>query len=255
MSDSMSIVLIIGGTSGIGEASAKRFHGMGKKVIVTGRREDRLKELALSLPGLGTYRMDNTDLAAIPSHVAKIFEQFPDIDTVWSNSGILNSFNITNIDSTTDSAVIDEVTTNVTGPMLLARHIIPRLAARDSPTTYMITTSRLGLLPNGTIFPVYSATKAALHALAVGIRQTVKDKKMNVIEIVPPLVGTDMEKALRSVRGNAPVISLQEFEDAIFDSLENKTGHELKEIGAGGALEAITAWRAGMGQLLEGTAG
>ncbi len=69
--DAINTILIIGATSGIGEASARRFYALGKKVIGAGRREDRLAMLR-ELPGLETYTMDNSDLVALPGHVAAI---------------------------------------------------------------------------------------------------------------------------------------------------------------------------------------
>ena len=79
----MHIILIIGGTSGIGEALARRFHRMGKTVIVTGRRKEKLDELKAGVHGLKTYAFDMTDLRSIPTHVEELFTTYPDIDTVW----------------------------------------------------------------------------------------------------------------------------------------------------------------------------
>jgi short-subunit dehydrogenase involved in D-alanine esterification of teichoic acids len=57
MGSRINTILIIGGTSGIGEAFARRFHQDGKKVIITGRREERLSALQSELPGLGTRQV------------------------------------------------------------------------------------------------------------------------------------------------------------------------------------------------------
>lgn len=57
MSDKFDTILIVGGTSGIGEGIARRFHALGKTVIVTGRRQDRLDALEKELPGLSTQRV------------------------------------------------------------------------------------------------------------------------------------------------------------------------------------------------------
>ena len=57
MESKMKCILIIGGTSGIGEAFARRFHAIGKKVVVAGRRAERLKVLANELQGLETFQV------------------------------------------------------------------------------------------------------------------------------------------------------------------------------------------------------
>ena len=59
MSARIHTILIIGGTAGIGEQFARRFHALGKKVIVTGRNQDKLSELAKELTGLETHRVSH----------------------------------------------------------------------------------------------------------------------------------------------------------------------------------------------------
>jgi short-subunit dehydrogenase involved in D-alanine esterification of teichoic acids len=77
----MKQIIIFGATGGIGESFARRFHAMGKKVIITGRRQARLTSLADELPGVETYKMDNADIASIPNNVKTILSRWPDIDT------------------------------------------------------------------------------------------------------------------------------------------------------------------------------
>ena len=60
MDSRVSTILIIGATSGLGEGYARRFHSMGKKVIITGRRADRLSALKKELPGLETRQVNDS---------------------------------------------------------------------------------------------------------------------------------------------------------------------------------------------------
>ena len=59
MSARISTILIIGGTSGLGEGFARRFHALNKNVIITGRRIDRLESLKKELPSLATYQVSD----------------------------------------------------------------------------------------------------------------------------------------------------------------------------------------------------
>ena len=87
----MSTVLLIGATSGLGEGFARRFHTLGKHLIVTGRRQDRLSALQQSLGSqVDTCQLDITDFATLPGKVDKLLQTF-DIDTVFINAGILKS--------------------------------------------------------------------------------------------------------------------------------------------------------------------
>lgn len=67
MSERINVVLIIGGTSGIGEAFARRFHSLGKKVIVTGRNHEKLGALAQELPGLESREV-SCSYSLLPDH-------------------------------------------------------------------------------------------------------------------------------------------------------------------------------------------
>ena len=72
MSARINTILIIGATSGLGEAMARRFHSMGNKVIATGINQDKLPQLAQELPGLETYTVSVT---TAPRHRATNNEQ------------------------------------------------------------------------------------------------------------------------------------------------------------------------------------
>lgn len=252
MTSSIKTILIIGGTSGIGEAFAKRFHAAGKHVIITGRRQQRLQELKASLKGLDTYVMDMTDLGSLPKHVDILTKTYPNIDTVWVNGGIQTAFKFTELDSTSDSSVMNEINTNVTGPVILARHIIPFLLKSKSEANFMITSSGLAFIPIAS-YPVYCPTKAFVHHFLVGLRQQLKGTNVNVIEIAPPRVGTDLDVAHKAVSDQGPPgMALEEYTDKTFEILNGNKASELKEVGTGFSQNGINAWRGSIGKILEG---
>ena len=247
----MKTILVIGGTSGIGENFVKRFHQMGKQLIVTGRRANKLAELEKSLLGLKTYAMNMADLPAIPKDVETLFNMFPDIDTVWINGGIQYSSSIKDASSTSDERISEEITTNVTAPAILGRHIIPRLLSKKGETNFMITGSGLGFLGVGSLFPVYCPTKAAVHYYVVGLRQALKDTNVNVLELVPPYVGgTELgAEHADKLAGHTPM-PMEEFTDEVFKILDGNQAKDLKEIAAGSAVPRVNAWRSSIGEML-----
>ncbi|OAP58868.1 hypothetical protein AYL99_06165 [Fonsecaea erecta] len=247
MTSSMSTILIFGGTGGIGESFARAFHKMGKKVIITGRRQSRLAELARELSGLETYLMDNSDLAALPSHVQAILSQHPDIDTVWVNSGIQYQGNLLSLDNFSDEKIITETNTNLTAPIILARHFIPHLLSLGREATFMITSSGLGYVPMG-LFPVYCATKAAVHSFLVSLRESLHGTNVNVIEIAPPYVRTDLDAANRLDTVVTPM-ELDDYTTRTLAILE-RPAKEIKEAAVGFAEMVSTKWREAYGPVL-----
>lgn len=156
---------------------------------------------------------------------------------------------IKDMSSTTDEGIINEVTTNITGPMILARHLVPRLLAKKSPTNFLFTSSGLAYVPNGH-FPIYCASKAYVHHFMVAIRQTLQGSNVNVIEIVPPFVRNDFLAQQADMVKNVPAMTMQEFTDGVFEILDNKKAEDLKEVAAGTAKARVEAWRSSIGAML-----
>lgn len=87
MTSNINTILILGATSGLGEAFARYFHSKGKKVIASGRRVERLNALKCELPDLKTVRIDVEDIQNLESNLNAIVKAYPDIDAVLVMSG------------------------------------------------------------------------------------------------------------------------------------------------------------------------
>ncbi|ETI29479.1 hypothetical protein G647_01932 [Cladophialophora carrionii CBS 160.54] len=240
MTSSMSTILIFGGTGGIGESFTRAFHKMGKRVITTGRRSARLAALAAELPGLETYTMDNSDIAGLAGHVRTILTKYPDIDTVWVNSGIQYQGDFKSLDGFSDEKIVTELNTNLTAPIILARHFVPHLLSLKREANFLITSSGLGFVPMA-LFPVYCPTKAGVHAFLVGLRESLAGTNVNVIEIAPPYVRTDLDAANRLDKLITPM-ELDEYTEKTLEIL-SKPASEIKEAGVGFAELGARKWR------------
>ena len=231
---------LFGGTGGIGESFVRAFHKMGKKVIATGRRSSKLQELSKELPGLETYTMDNSDIPALSGHVKIILSKYPDLDTVWVNSGIQYQGNFKTLDNFSDEKIVTELNINLTAPLILARHFIPHLLSLEREATFMITSSGLGYVPNA-LFPVYCPTKAGVHSFLVSLRESLADTNVNIIEIAPPYVKTELDAENRLYHVATP-LELNDYTEKTLEILK-KPGKEIKEAGVGFAEMAVGKWR------------
>lgn len=260
MSANINKILIIGGTSGIGEAFVQRFYARGKKVIVTGRRSDRLAALSEKLPGISTITWDITDLSSIPSTAQKVLRDHQDLDTVFINAGISRAPNLLDSSSTSDNEIITEITTNFTAVVLLTRAFMPHLverAASQHHAALIATSSGLAFSP-APIAAVYCATKAAVHSFLVSVRQQVAKhadpniyKFLSVCEVIPPFVDTDL---LGKKDSGAPVkpMPLADYMDDALGKLDvaEEGGKLMKEVGTGSAEMRLNAWRGAIGPIL-----
>ena len=146
-------VLLIGGSSGIGRALAAKFVETGTSVIIVGRRKERLDEFAKQYGSSGKAAVDTavfdiTDLKAIPRFAADMFDQNPDLDCVFVNSGVQRRIDFTVCENLSLEALDQEVLTNYTAYMHLTKAFLPYLQRQAPKDTAMIyTTSGLALVP------------------------------------------------------------------------------------------------------------
>lgn len=182
-------ILITGGNSGIGRALAEQFHARGNQVIITGRREGALNEVVEANPGMKSAVLDMQDAGAI-KHVAEgLKSDYPALNVVIHNAGIMQAEAVQDGDHALGVAE-NTITTNLLGPIRLNTALLPLLTAQ--PQAAIVTVSSgLAFVPLA-MTPTYSATKAAIHSYTQSLRYQLKDTPVQVIELVPPAVQTEL---------------------------------------------------------------
>jgi uncharacterized oxidoreductase len=184
-----NIILITGGGSGIGRGLAEAFHSLGNKVIIAGRRQNVLDKTTEANPGMTSAVLDIEDPAAVRALVARITSQHPALNVLINNAGILKPENLKSQDEDSGEAQA-MVTTNLLGPIRLTAALLPHLQKQPRATILNVS-SGLGFVPLP-LAPTYSATKAALHSYTQSLRVQLRDTPVQVIEIIPPYVQTEL---------------------------------------------------------------
>ncbi|MFZ5746157.1 MAG: SDR family oxidoreductase [Pseudomonadota bacterium] len=195
-------VLVTGGGSGIGEALAAEFHARGNQVIIAGRRPDALARVAAAHPGMATATVDIGDADDIRRFAEAIVAEYPSLNVVLHNAGIMRSEDLRAVPFDLD-AVEATVATNLLGPIRLHAALQAHLLAQPRAAVLTVT-SGLAFVPLvGT--PTYSATKAALHSWTQSLRFQMRGTGVDVIEIVPPAVATDLVPGHRESPHSMPL--------------------------------------------------
>ena len=204
-------MLITGGATGIGLGLTERFLANNNTVIICGRREEALLAVAEKHPQVITRVCDlSQEKERIALH-DWLLANHSDLNVLVNNAGVQNWMNIGDPDFSTRAA--GEIETNIVAPL----HLITLLSGLPSLRTIMNVTSGLAFVQL-TKVPVYCASKAFFHSFTVSLRHLLSPKGIEVIEVIPPALNTDLGgKGLHDAHP-----SVNAFIDAIFQQLEEK---------------------------------
>jgi uncharacterized oxidoreductase len=182
-------ILITGGGSGIGRGLAEAFQALGNTVIIAGRRQKALDATTAANPGMRSVQLDIDNAEAIRAFGAEMAKEYPALNVVIHNAGIMRPENLlTQPEDLADAEAI--ITTNLLGPIRLTAALLPQLKKQPA-ATIMTVTSGLAYLPMA-MTPTYCATKAAIHSYSLTLRYQLKGTKVEVLELVPPYVQTEL---------------------------------------------------------------
>jgi uncharacterized oxidoreductase len=207
-------ILITGGSAGIGLAFALKFLELGNEVIVTGRRQAVLDQVKSKYPKLHAIQSDVADPQQIARLATRVKADFPKLDVLMNNAGILLYKNLTS-PAADLSGLMAEININVGGVVGTTSALIDVLKANEG--TVINVSSGLAFVPLPAA-PIYSATKAAIHSYTQSLRFQLEETGVEVIELMPPAVKTDMTTEL--AEGGGSVITTDELVKQSFASLK-----------------------------------
>jgi uncharacterized oxidoreductase len=181
-------VLVTGGASGIGLALAERFLRAGSRVIVCGRRVEKLREVKERHPEMVTRACDLAEESERASLHEWAVAEFPALNVLVNNAGIQRRVRLAEGEEWARTR--REIAINFDAPVHLTTLFLPHLLTRAGAAVVNVT-SGLAFSPLARV-PVYCATKAALRSFTLSLRHQLKGSSVKVIEIIPPAVNTDL---------------------------------------------------------------
>lgn len=203
-------ILITGGASGIGLGLTERFIQENNIVIICGRRETSLKEVAEKFPTVITKVCDLTNETERIGLYNWISENHPDLNVLVNNAGIQNWMNISDDDFYKKAN--DEIISNVLAPI----HLTTLFTNLKSLNTIINVTSGLAFVPFSKV-PVYCGTKAFMRSFTLSLRHQLKSQGIEVIEMIPPALNTDL--GAKGIHDEYPAVS--DFVKSVFWQLQD----------------------------------
>lgn len=213
-------ILITGGTSGIGLGLALRLTEAGNKVVIAGRRTELLDAITAEHPAISAIELDVTDPDSIARARTNLEISHPDLNILVNNAG--TQLREDPLDPSDIRLAEQQIATNLLGPIRTSYAFTSLLAGRKGAAIVNVT-SALAFVPFPAT-PTYSATKAALHSFTESQRIRLADTGIQVVEIVPSGVRTD----LLGQKNNPDAMPLEDFLDQVMTQWrEDPDAHEL----------------------------
>ena len=232
MKTSGNTVLITGGGSGIGLALTEALVRSGNKVVICGRRRERLKAVKAQMPGINFRVCDVSKERSRQALVDWLLSEFRPLNVLINNAGIQRQVNF--LKGRKDLREADnEVATNLMAPIHLSAQLISHLRRKKEAAIVNIS-SGLAFTPLALV-PVYCATKAAIHSWSLSLRHQLRNTSVRVFEVAPPMVATDLAGERNRPEVGEYVMSAE----AVADDILKAVGQNQYEVALGAAANLL----------------
>ncbi|MCR6642350.1 MAG: SDR family NAD(P)-dependent oxidoreductase [Sporocytophaga sp.] len=194
------IVLITGGSSGVGLQLAKELTHRGCKVLICGRTLEKLQQVQKEIPGIDIFQCDLSKIKDCNDLCNHVIANYPGLNILINNAAIVNKIDFRTDESALPKAV-EEFNINIMAPIRLTKALLPVVERNMRPQIINISTGLI-YAPRE-IYPYYNATKAALHSFTQVLRmQLRKSSPVKITEVLLPVVDTPWHQ------GNPPKMAI-----------------------------------------------
>jgi NAD(P)-dependent dehydrogenase (short-subunit alcohol dehydrogenase family) len=230
------VVVVTGGSSGIGKATALKLAGAGARVILVARGEEKLVETKQEIEAAGgkcwMYTADISDLASCDALVARVLKEHGTCHYLVNNAGrSIRRGVINSLDRFHDFERTMQL--NYFGALRLIMGFLPAMLAQRQG--HVINISSIGVLSNAPRFSAYVASKSALDSFSACASSEFLDKGINFTTINMPLVRTPMIAPTRMYE-NVPTLSPEEAADLVVEAIVHKSVRIATRLGIAGAV-------------------
>lgn len=200
------VIIVMGASSGIGEASVRKIAEKGGKLVIAARREEKLKEIAGSLPDaeISYLKADVTNYEEVKKVIDLAMEKYGRIDVVFNNAGIMPTGNLIEARRNEWKQMLD---INIMGVLNAIAAVLPIMEKQKSG--HIIATDSVA---GHVVYPgsaVYCGTKFALRAIMEGLRQEERENNIKSTLISPGAVRTELYKTVNDKEASEALFKLQ----------------------------------------------
>ncbi len=225
------IIVITGGATGIGYAITKALIN-NNTIVSIDRNPAKISALKTAMPKVDSIQADVTSSDQLNAAISKIEKSYGKIDLLINNAGKGTQFDFVNSSEQKLKEDIEtEISINYSAPILLTKKALPLLKKSKEPIVVIIS-SGLAYMPIASL-GTYCASKTAVHFATMSIRHQLAGLKIRVVEVLPPVVDTDLSK-------NAPVPKMpaDKFAQLFIEKLES--GENIMNIGQSAGLNKFS---------------
>lgn len=200
------VIVIMGASSGIGEATVRKLADRGAKLVIAARREDKLRQIAESLPDTDlVYRAaDVSDYDQVKAVIDLAVESYGRVDVIYNNAGIMPTANLS---ETRRDEWQQMLAINIMGVLNGIAAVLPIMRAQKSG--HIIATDSVA---GHVVYPgsaVYCGTKFAVRAIMEGLRQEERVNNIKSTIISPGAVLTELYKTIKDEKESAAIYQMQ----------------------------------------------